>query len=312
MPRSHSTRPSSSGSVGTSRAGGQWRRRRADQRRGCGHSSTSWPCRSSACWDFGLATRSSRPARRALSSSPGRGAVSASSCCHGPTGHPLSGATSGRPLTRSGRRGASCWRRRSSRSSMSGGTPPGEVSSSPCRSVFDPQSFRPFWLLAHAETFDRSDPATTASTRIDRLLGTAIAYQDRVREDLQQGVVEALGAVGAAIPQRSADTRFEEALTLVYRILFLLFAESRELVPRHDPIYEGAYAVTSLCRRALSGPRRPGLWEALAAVTSALTARAVARTTWSSGPSTAGSLRAPLRRRLNGRDPRAMWEEWRA
>ena len=62
-------------------------------------------------------------------------------------------------------------------------------------------------------------------------------------------------------------TPFDEALTLVYRVLFLLFAESRELVPSRHPIYARGYALGSLCRDAMAADRVPGLWEGLAAVT---------------------------------------------
>ena len=60
---------------------------------------------------------------------------------------------------------------------------------------------------------------------------------------------------------------FDEALTLVYRVLFLLFAESRDLVPRHQPAYRGAYSLGALCRDALEPDQATGLWDALAAVT---------------------------------------------
>ena len=53
-----------------------------------------------------------------------------------------------------------------------------------------------------------------------------------MREDLQIGVMTALSTLTApgVIAPRGVDERFDEALTLIYRILFLLFAESRDLV----------------------------------------------------------------------------------
>ena len=61
---------------------------------------------------------------------------------------------------------------------------------------------------------------------------------------------------------------FSEALTIVYRVLFLLFAESRALVPQQHPRYGPGYSVTSLCRDALSGnPDAPSAWDGLAAIT---------------------------------------------
>ncbi|MBP1634897.1 MAG: type restriction m6 adenine methyltransferase, Alw26I/Eco31I/Esp3I family [Acidobacteria bacterium] len=58
----------------------------------------------------------------------------------------------------------------------------------------------------------------------------------------------------------------EQALTIVYRALFLLFAESRGLVPTWHPIYRRSYSMEAA--RAIaesSGPAR-GLWEALQAM----------------------------------------------
>ena len=57
-----------------------------------------------------------------------------------------------------------------------------------------------------------------------------------------------------------------EALTLVYRILFLLFAESRDLVPRHHPAYRETYTLSPLCDEALRSSRARGLWDGLAAI----------------------------------------------
>ena len=89
--------------------------------------------------------------------------------------------------------------------------------------------------------------------------------------DLQRGVVDALGALGCALDRRSASATpeafFNEALTLVYRMLFLLFVESRDLVPRGHGVYGRAYSIGSLSRSALAGEPPTGLWEGLAAIT---------------------------------------------
>ena len=132
--------------------------------------------------------------------------------------------------------------------------------------VLEEEPFRSFWLLAHASAFD--GPAA----RVDSLVSGADRFQDRVRKDLQLGVARALGVLGSSISaaahQRSHAATFDEALTVIYRILFLLFAESRHLVPRDQPIYSAAYAVTTLCRTAATDTAAPsGLWESLAAVT---------------------------------------------
>ena len=145
--------------------------------------------------------------------------------------------------------------------------------------ALDDESFSRLWWLARAAAFDPVAPAGPSA--IDALIERAADYQDRVRDDLQHGVAEALAHLSQAIatapggPRRrppagavhhgSSPTSFDEALTIVYRILFLLFAESRELLPVRAPVFAGAYAVTALAREA---PREAaGLWEALAATT---------------------------------------------
>src|SRR4029078_5852802 len=59
---------------------------------------------------------------------------------------------------------------------------------------------------------------------------------------------------------------FKQALTIVYRILFLLFAEARALVPVWHPVYRGSYSLDGL-RVAVERPHGAvGLWDALRAI----------------------------------------------
>jgi hypothetical protein len=61
------------------------------------------------------------------------------------------------------------------------------------------------------------------------------------------------------------DAAFRHALTLVYRLLFLLFAEARNLVPTSNRIYRDAYTVETLWRQT-AGDRPQGLWKAIQAI----------------------------------------------
>ena len=162
--------------------------------------------------------------------------------------------------------------------------------------ALDGRSFARLWTLAHAGAFEGHGPS-----QIDSLVAHARGFQDRVREDLQQGVLLALDALGSAVsppqspgrptyrpggpayrpgrptyrpggpayrPGGPAYGTFDERLTLVYRILFLLFAEAHDLVPARHPLFGGAYAVGRLSRDALAGGRSAvGLWDGLAAIT---------------------------------------------
>jgi hypothetical protein len=122
-------------------------------------------------------------------------------------------------------------------------------------------------------------------------LDAAVARSERhraaVRDSLQSGVHDALAqltAAFAAAPQskprppknagRPADDPeaglwpelLDESLVVVYRILFLLFAEARGLVPAWHPVFRDGYTIESLRNGVETLPRPRGLWEALQAI----------------------------------------------
>lgn len=122
-----------------------------------------------------------------------------------------------------------------------------------------------FLTLACARGFDADRPHDAP---MDRLVAAAASFQDRVRTDLQVGVIAALDALVPAVASAGTAGRpFDQALTVLFRILFLLFAESRELIQAHHPIYRDSYAMGALCRQARGVNGARGLWQALAAVT---------------------------------------------
>jgi hypothetical protein len=139
--------------------------------------------------------------------------------------------------------------------------------------AFDGPSFPAFWALTNARSFAPDPKGGRPSTaQIDRIVAASTAFRDGVRRDLQVGVIQALTALVTVVDGRPAS-RFDEALTIVYRVLFLLFAESRDLVPRRHPVYGAGYTIGSLVLQALDaregaidGPAR-GLWDGLGAMT---------------------------------------------
>ena len=140
--------------------------------------------------------------------------------------------------------------------------------------VFEGPSFPAFWALANARSFAHppSDGRRPAPAGIDRIVAASTVFRDGVRRDLQVGVMEALTALATVVDGGMAS-RFDEALTIVYRVLFLLFAESRDLVPRRHPVYGVGYTIGSLARQALdarpgaAGGQARGLWDGLGALT---------------------------------------------
>jgi hypothetical protein len=107
---------------------------------------------------------------------------------------------------------------------------------------------------------------------LEEAIATSDDRMGKVRHALQQGVERAALELTRALAGRQGGrlrdvaALFEEALTVVYRILFLMFAESRGLVPIWHPTYREAYTIEAL-RDAISR-REPtrGTWEALQAI----------------------------------------------
>jgi hypothetical protein len=109
-------------------------------------------------------------------------------------------------------------------------------------------------------------------------LGALISRSDRhgveVCSTLGDGVLEALTALATALEAGGRQRRaapedrviLEQAVTLVYRLLFLLFAEARALVPTWHHVYRSAYTIDALCRRVMARPERRGVWKAMQAI----------------------------------------------
>ncbi|MEO6212198.1 MAG: N-6 DNA methylase [Vicinamibacterales bacterium] len=139
----------------------------------------------------------------------------------------------------------------------------------------DPATFALVWRLLRGATF----ATTPGTTSLDDAVEISERYRTSVRQSLQEGVHEALGhltsAFLAAAARRSrsathkkpgASAAFEEALVVIYRVLFLLFAEARGLVPVWHPIYRDGYTVEALRPAIETRPRPRGVWETLQAI----------------------------------------------
>ena len=64
----------------------------------------------------------------------------------------------------------------------------------------------------------------------------------------------------------SARLLFDQSLTVLYRVLFLLFAEARSLVPIWHPIYRDQYTIGAIVATLLAGRRYRGIWDAILAI----------------------------------------------
>lgn len=150
-------------------------------------------------------------------------------------------------------------------------------------------------LCSDRATFGLLWPLLADAASLDVAVLRSERHRTEVRESLQLGVYDALiqltRAFAAASSRRKRSTvradLFDESLVVIYRILFLLFAEARGLVPAWHPVFRDSYTIEALRQpvERLSRPR--GVWEALQAI-ARLAHRGCA----------AGSLRVPP---FNGR-----------
>jgi hypothetical protein len=127
-----------------------------------------------------------------------------------------------------------------------------------------PRGIATLWLLAHAQ---RLAGAGGGSLRAH--IDDSDAQSSRVCRSLAGGVLSALPVLTTALARGGRmridrTAAFDQALTLVYRILFLLFAEARALVPVWNEIYRESYSIDALANKAARSA--PGLWQGFQAI----------------------------------------------
>jgi len=135
------------------------------------------------------------------------------------------------------------------------------------------EDFRAFYRLCHASRFPLS-PDLASKAWIERYWAMAQSQGSRIRDRLRDGVERALGTLGqgflshppnhalrAAVRDQSltGEAYYRELLLLIYRLLFLMVAEERQMLfPLDDAVgrevYDAAFSVDRL--RALA--ERPG------------------------------------------------------
>src|SRR5262249_3120657 len=135
--------------------------------------------------------------------------------------------------------------------------------------VDDPRTLTAFWTVARSDALAGT---AAADHSLDRLVDRSDRHAVGVCRSLRGGVLDAAGDVLRALVKHRRTSApfaltdaFEQALTIVYRMLFLLFAEARTLVPVWHPVYRDSYSVAAL-RSAAEVDREQGLWDALRAI----------------------------------------------
>ncbi len=127
-------------------------------------------------------------------------------------------------------------------------------------------TFHILWALLRAEAFAARGQSIPL---IAELVRSSTRHGEAVSRSLRHGVVEAVQHLLSGLHQcgrRDLSQLFDESLTVVYRVLFLMFAESRRLVPSWHPVYRDGYTIESLRERVERPGESRGVWEALQAI----------------------------------------------
>ena len=121
------------------------------------------------------------------------------------------------------------------------------------------------WLLWSVA---RADVLASMPPLLDRIVGLAHRHGIDVCRALGMGVLDALQHLVEFTGARARDPQaaFEQSLTVLYRVLFLLFAEARGLLPLWHPVYRDRYSLQTIVTALVSGRPYPGLWHAVRAI----------------------------------------------
>lgn len=144
--------------------------------------------------------------------------------------------------------------------------------------------FRALYRLCHASRFiepvvaDEEDDEV--ETPLEQLYQVALSTGVKVGQDLQENVVSAIETLGNGFlnqeirdeieeqGQGAAEDYYQDLLYVVYRVLFLMFAEQRGMMDDRGSLYTEEYSVTKLRERSETreqDDRNSDLWEGLKA-----------------------------------------------
>jgi len=149
----------------------------------------------------------------------------------------------------------------------------------------EPESFRAFVALLTRARFLAVADADT----LPALLTESVSAQEEVTDNLGRqvrdavellvGTLDRLDADSGVLAGVSDDDLYDGVVTVMMRLVFLLFAEERRLLPSDDDVYVAAYSVGRLVEQleaaeSLAGGQalehRTGAWHRLLAVSRAL------------------------------------------
>jgi hypothetical protein len=125
------------------------------------------------------------------------------------------------------------------------------------RALETKESFRRFYLFFRREAFIRKGPESKSF--LERVLGGSEDYAVRVGKELKKVIFEKLfpglakgfleyheKRLGLPVDEEALEKTYRGTLALLYRLLFLLYAEARDLLPAGDRLGYGARGINHI------------------------------------------------------------------
>ncbi|MDL0145469.1 Eco57I restriction-modification methylase domain-containing protein [Halobacterium salinarum] len=143
--------------------------------------------------------------------------------------------------------------------------------------------FRALYRLCHSTRFIEpvvaDEEEDDVETPLEQLYQVALSTGVKVGQDLQSNVVSAIETLGTGLlnqevreyleegGEEEAKEYYQEILLLVYRLLFLMYAEQRGMMASRDSLYTDEYSITNLREKAETrrsgSDRNSDLWHGL-------------------------------------------------
>ncbi|SDE86612.1 Eco57I restriction-modification methylase domain-containing protein [Halorientalis regularis] len=143
--------------------------------------------------------------------------------------------------------------------------------------------FRALYRLCHATRFIEpvvaEEEEDDIEPPVEQLYQVALSTGIKVGKDLQSNVVSAIETLGTGLlnqeireflqegGEEEAKEYYQEVLLLVYRLLFLMYAEQRGMMASRDSLYTDEYSITNLREKAETrrsgSDRNTDLWHGL-------------------------------------------------
>ena len=143
--------------------------------------------------------------------------------------------------------------------------------------IFEERSFSDFLALYRLVHPSRFIPDEEGIPPLEHFYKISLAAGEKIGDELRENVKKAIEALGYGFLTKELKDKmikdpeeckayYQEILHVIYRIMFLMFAEQRGMLPTRDSLYAEAYSITRLREKAEKTKRRDrhyDLWNGL-------------------------------------------------